>query len=304
MVINGRFHRSQIVHPGITLIECLVVIAICSLVIGLTVAGIMKVRARSASVQCLNNVRSLGLALQNYHDTHKHFPPGVSVESDGGRYPYLSWLARLLPFVEQGPLWSLTMDAFRAEKDFLVPTAHPARGTVVPLFLCPSDGRIREALPISATHAPVAFTSYLGVLGRNAGQNDGVLYLDSKTYLADVTDGASNTIAIGERPPSAGLRFGWWYAGWGQQKNGDAEMILGSRTSCYSSYQPGCDQGPYHFIPESFDSPCSAFHFWSPHAGGAHFGFADGSARFLPYSADPILPALSTRAGREIVDVP
>ena len=53
-----------------------------------------------------------------------------------------------------------------------------------------------------------------------------------------------------------------------------------------------------------FDDPCGMFHFWSPHPGGAHFLFADASVRFLRYEADPILPALATRAGGESVTVP
>src|SRR5262249_27312455 len=140
----------------------------------------------------------------------------------------------------------------------------------------------------------VAFTSYLGVEGQNAGVVDGLLYMDSKHRLADATDGTSNTLLVGERPPNADLTLRWRAAGWGQRKNGDAEMLLGARTRCYNRYLRQCPEGPYHFTPGRLDNVCDTFHFWSPHAGGAHFLFADGSVRFLRYDADPILPALAT----------
>ena len=58
------------------------------------------------------------------------------------------------------------------------------------------------------------------------------------------------------------------------------------------------------FSPGGFDDPCAMFHFWSPHAGGAHFAFADGSVRFLTYAADAVMPALASRAGGESVSAP
>ncbi len=162
------------------------------------------------------------------------------------------------------------------------------------MFICPADGRISSPASKDITGYPVAYTSYLGVEGHNAGLNNGLLYLDSRHKLTDATDGTSSTLLIGERPPSANLDLGWWYAGWGQRQNGDAEFVLGARTRCYNRYAATCDEGPYHFTPGAFNNPCDAFHFWSPHTG-ANFAFADGSARFLRYSANDILPALTTR---------
>jgi prepilin-type N-terminal cleavage/methylation domain-containing protein/prepilin-type processing-associated H-X9-DG protein len=286
---------------GLSLLELLVVIAILALLMALTLSGVQKVRMSAARVRCADQVRQLGLALHGYHDAKGQLPPGLL--PDGSPEPYLSWLARILPHVEQGALWQDAEAAYRAEKNFLSP-AHTARDKVIPLFLCPADGRVSSPASKDITGHPVAHTSYLGVEGLNAGVNDGLLYLGSRHKLTDATDGLSSTLLIGERPPSANLDLGWWYAGWGQRQNGDAEFLLGARTRCYNQDAATCVEGPYHFTPGTFSNPCDAFHFWSPHAGGANFAFADGSVRFLRYSADEIMPALATRAGGEAVAVP
>jgi prepilin-type N-terminal cleavage/methylation domain-containing protein/prepilin-type processing-associated H-X9-DG protein len=288
---------------GLSLVELLVVIAIVSVLIGLILAAVQRVRATAARVRCADHLRQLGVALHGYHGAHGQLPPGMSYREEKDPQPFLSWLARLLPHVEQNALWQQTEEAFRQDRNFLTP-AHAARGVVVPLFTCPADPRTATPSGKDITGHPVALTSYLGVEGQNAGLADGLLYLDSRHRLADATDGASNTLLVGERPPSADLNLGWWYAGWGQRKNGDAEFLLGTRTRCYNRFRASCDEGPYHFTPGKFDNPCDTFHFWSPHPGGAHFLFADGSVRFLRYSADPIMPALASRAGGEPVGLP
>jgi prepilin-type processing-associated H-X9-DG protein len=117
--------------------------------------------------------------------------------------------------------------------------------------------------------------------------------------MADISDGTNTTLAVGERPPSAYLDFGWWYPGWGQGKDGSADMVLGAQER--NSTNRACPPGPYQFLQGKVADPCAMFHFWSLHPGGANFLFADGSARFLSYEADTILPALATRAGGEIV---
>ncbi len=286
-----------------SLLELLVVVAILALLAGLILAGVQRSRMAAARVQCADRLRQLGLALHGYQDGRGHLPPGMTHDNERAPEPYLSWLARLLPDIEQKALWEQTELAYRQEKNFLSPI-HSAREVVVPLFICPADSRITSAASKDITGHAVAYTSYLGVVGRNAGVTDGLLYMDSRHKLTDATDGTSSTLLIGERPPSANLDLGWWYAGWGPRKNGDAEFLLGTRTRCYNRYSATCPEGPYHFTPGKFDNPCDAFHFWSPHAGGANFAFADGSVRFLRYSADDIMPALATRAGGEAVTLP
>jgi prepilin-type processing-associated H-X9-DG protein len=173
---------------------------------------------------------------------------------------------------------------------------------VIPLFVCPSDPHAQQAQDLVAFN--MAFTDYLGVWRTNHRQHDGVLYLDSQVRLLEITDGTTNTLMVGERPPSADGFLGWWYAGWGQSKDGSAEMLLGVvERNDHSRYRM-CPKGPYSFTAGQANNICDLFHYWSHHSGGANFLFCDGSVHFLPYSAAPIMPALATRAGGEAVSVP
>ena len=201
-----------------------------------------------------------------------------------------------------------TTAAYKSEKDFQIDPPHNARGRVMPAFSCPHDSRlVQPAVFRSPSHGPKSYglTSYLGVLGLDTRKSDGMLLYDTAIRLTDATDGTSNTLLIGERPPSANLKFGWWYAGEGMEKDGSADSILGVRERCRKPSEcDSCSDAPSHFVRGDFNKGCDFVHFWSPHTGGANFLFADGSVRFLRYSCDSILPALATRAGGETADLP
>lgn len=284
-----------------TLIELLVVLAIIAILTALLLAAVQQARAAAHRTACLHNLKQLALALHGYHDARKTLPPGLASPGSGELYPYLGWPARILPYLEQEALWREIDIAFRHDADFLHVPPHVHRATVVPAFSCPADGRT-FAPSTRLRGMSVAFTSYLGNAGIDLTTQDGLLYVDSRVRLTDATDGASNTLLIGERPPSGDERYGWWYAGWGQRKTGSAEMVLGVREQNVAERH--CWGGPYQFGPGREENSCDAFHYWSPHSGGGHFAFADGSARFLSYAADPLLPALATRAGREPINLP
>jgi prepilin-type N-terminal cleavage/methylation domain-containing protein/prepilin-type processing-associated H-X9-DG protein len=292
--------RDQIRRSGFTLVELLVVVAIIAILIGLLLPAVQKVREAAARAKCQNNLKQLGLALHNYHDSHEGFPPGLSVQSDRRRFPYLGWPARVLPQLEQDPLWRAVEQAFATDPapfTFYGHSPHlPLLATPLSMLACPSDGRVPG--PTTVGENPVAFTSYLGVEGIDQFRKDGLLYLDSAVRLTHVADGTSQTLLVGERPPSSDFRLGWWYRGWGQAREGSAEMLLGTRER--NTSRPNCPPGPYQYGAGRIDNLCDAFHFWSLHPGGANFLFADGSVRFLRYDADPILSALSTRAGGEV----
>jgi prepilin-type N-terminal cleavage/methylation domain-containing protein/prepilin-type processing-associated H-X9-DG protein len=289
---------------GFTLVELLVAIAIIAVLIGLLLPAVQKVREAAARTKCLNNLKQLGLALHSYHDTTGTLPPGLSVDADQKKYLYLGWPARILPHVEQPGLWASVEDAFATDPDPTKFWGHVPHakliGTPVALFTCPSDGRLPG--PNEIPGFILAHTSYLGVEGVDQFRRDGTLFLDSRVRLLGATDGTSQTLLVGERPPSSDFKLGWWYRGWGQNQEGSAEMLLGARET--NTSRPTCPPGPYHYGPGRVTELCDAFHFWSLHPGGAHFLFADGSVRFLAYSADPVLHALATRAGGEAAAVP
>ena len=290
---------------GFTLVELLVVIAIMAVAIGLLLSAVQKSRAAADRISCTNNLKQIGLALHHYHDTNGSLPPGLTPKAKGEAFPLMGWLPRLLPFVEQQPLWDLTVTAYAERPNDPYGLPHYGFMTPVKVFGCPADSRVYATQLTHEGFRP-ALTSYLGVLGVNVLGNQGVLYLGSHIRFADILDGTSNTLMVGERPPSPDFWYGWWYAAQGQLDSGSADTVLGVRElrNVYDQYTPGCPPGPYHFMAGNLADPCDAFHFWSLHPGGANFVFADGSVEFLTYSADNVLPALSTRAGGEAVERP
>ncbi len=292
-------------RSGLTLIETLVVIAITSVLIGLLVGGVQKVRTAAARTQCQNTLRQIAIAGQSYHGSHTHFPLGVTPPNDTREpFPYMTWMVRLLPYLEQDTIWNETVQAFRTNPNFQIDPTHKHRGSVLRTYTCPSDTRVQSPAMFGGSHA-YGLTSYLGVSGTNPVRADGCLLFGTPVRIADITDGTSNTLFVGERPPNDNLHFGWWYAGQGMLQDGDLDSVMGVRARCRrSDCYSDCGDEPWRFQPGQFDKKCSFLHFWSPHTGGANFAFADGSVRFLRYSADEILPALATRARGEVVTLP
>jgi prepilin-type N-terminal cleavage/methylation domain-containing protein/prepilin-type processing-associated H-X9-DG protein len=289
---------------GFTLIELMVVLSIICVVMGLTLCAVQRVRNDAIRLQCGNNLRQIGLGLHMYHDSNFRLPAGMSDEPPSQPYPLLGWPARLLPFVEQDNLWRLTTEAFQINRNPFQNPPHVGLATVVPLYLCPADGRI--SYPQESRGYTVAFTSYLGVEGTDLLSRDGMLFYDYNVSFSEVTDGLSNTVMVGERPPSADFYYGWWYTGAGQSGSGSLDMTLGvSEINRYRRAEfRRCLPGPYSFGPGNLRNDCDLFHFWSLHPGGANFLCADGSVHFLSYSAASVLPALGTRAGGEVVELP
>jgi prepilin-type N-terminal cleavage/methylation domain-containing protein len=293
--------RSRRGSVGFTLLELLVVIAIIATLLALLVPAVQRVRGAAQRVQCSNNLRQIALALHSYHDGHQVMPPGLHPPPDP--LPFFSWQARLLPYLEQQALRDQATRDYAQNYFIWRPPIHTGVTHILPVFNCPADPRTHGLVEPEGFDA--AFTHYLGVAGRSSGTRDGVLFVDSHVRFADVRDGTSNTLAVGERPPSPDNRFGWWYAGSGQDFNGSADVVLGVTDYRTTYREPTCPRGPYAYGPGWMTAPCDTFHFWSLHTGGgAHFLMVDGSVHFLPYSAAPLMPALSTRAGNEAVSLP
>jgi prepilin-type N-terminal cleavage/methylation domain-containing protein/prepilin-type processing-associated H-X9-DG protein len=315
---------------GFTLIELLVVIAIIAILIGLLLPAVQRVRDAAARTQCTNNLKQIGLALHSYHDAYGYFPQGTRDYYGGPTgtddWKWLSWMGRILPYVEQGPLYDHMKQAYASQGGGPVgnPQANPPHvgfSTVLNIYKCNSDSRQYQAS--YAYGLLVAFCGYLGVSGKDLRSYDGMLYWNSQVRMAGVLDGTSNTLMVGERPPSADLVFGWWYSGGGQwdynptlqlqlgtsvRNTGSCDVVLGlSEINIATTGIPAtdsCPSGPYKFAPGKIPNPCDQFHFWSLHMGGSNFLMTDGSVRFLTYEASAILPALSTRDGGEVASLP
>lgn len=207
------------------------------------------------------------------------------------------------------------------------PGQNPALSRSVPLYLCPSDANPDVVtMTVAGGHSlTMTATSYLGSNGHDYRLQDGMLTSNRGIRTAEVVDGTSNTLLAGERGRGKTPMFGYWFAGCGQsdyslgegdEQRGSADVVVGVRE--LNSRQNGftvldaCPAGPYRFQPPNqiqdatgnIQPACDEFHFWSFHKGGANFVFVDGSVRFLSYSADRVMPALATRWGNDIADLP
>jgi prepilin-type N-terminal cleavage/methylation domain-containing protein/prepilin-type processing-associated H-X9-DG protein len=308
-------------RTGFTLIELLVVIAIIAVLIGLLLPAVQKVREASNRLKCAQNLHQIGVALHHYHDVNGTLPMGLN--DVWGDHWYLSWLGRVLMYIEQEPMGRRVDPEYsRTNSPWgywwssgwggLPP--HLQLSKVVSIYTCPSDVRtfIAPNLDLgSGNKTDIALTSYQGNAGvRGAGYaftngswgygtKDGVLYYKSQVRLTDVKDGTAQTLMVGERPPSKDLFYGWWYAGAGQDNGGSCDVVLGMNEVDLTF---GYCQSPSTFQPGFLDRECDQLHYWSLHTNGANFLFCDGSVHFLSYSIDrATLTSLSTRANGDLV---
>jgi prepilin-type processing-associated H-X9-DG protein len=264
----------------------------------LSLAVIQQARDYAQRMNCANNLRQIGLALHLYHDSYGSLPPGVFAADKNSPYGLrMTWNVLLLPYLDQLSLWKTSAAAYVTDPDPFHNPPHLGMNTVLGVYQCPADPRSGTTRVVSGTE--VAYTSYLGVQGTDTFNQDGVLYCASQTRFADILDGTSTTVAAGERPSSPDGVLGWWYAAGSPSRDGTAQVVLGVRE--IDTIFVGCPVGPYEFSAGDPANICDAFHFWSGHRGGANFLFADGSVRFLAYSANSVLPALATRAGGEAI---
>ncbi len=293
-------------HPprrtAFTLIELLVVIAIIAILIALLVPAVQKVRGAAARTQCANNLKQTGLALHNYHNANKHFPAGYY---SSGKFTYTGWQLQLLPYLDQVHLWDLSNTYLQANQGGTDSTAFPAVDFKMAVFICPVNTRPKEMVWSGVTYE---ITSYMGITGTSSNNPisaDGVLYSGAQVKLTGITDGSSNTVAVGERPCTGDLYYGWGFAPYGTGA-GDGDTVLGSQDTALAATM-GDVPTNVGFRPPTAPGGTAEIdgaHFWSFHPGGAHFLFCDGTVRFLAYSANSVLHQLCTRAGGETFTLP
>lgn len=297
-------------RDGFTLVELLVVIAIIGILVGLLLPAVQAAREAARRTQCVNNLKQQALGMHMHHDTFNRFPSAHQLgmtwyssfqrERPPGGFttnssypkegPFWSWMTRITPYIEMNNLYQ----AFNKDG---VPAAWPwwqlrADGstwhnTICDTFVCPSDPRGGVLSP-GGSGDQSALSSYLGVSGTNqfkeAGGQNGILYVNAGVKMGHITDGTSNTVMIGERPPSDDLWYGWQWAGSGDYPYfGASDVVLGVNER---PEDPAAQ--PDFFRPGAINdgdpnNDLHRYHFWSLHPGGAMWAFCDGSVRFLSY---------------------
>lgn len=325
---------------GVTLVELLVVIAVIGILIALLLPAVQAAREAARRIQCTNNLKQIALAAHLYHDAVRTFPPAILLsqyDAKKGIYRGTGLFVFLLPYVEQGGLYS-QWDFAEPDKNFSGQLE--SRAAKGPDLLCPSEPERENPLFYStrltgsSADRYIKVTSYAGNAGtRSYHPDSGFLRTDGVFFgagpgaqpepnqqpvrLADITDGASNTLLLGERSRrdpnyDAFAAQGWdwpfrYYGNWcGTSRSSLAHFTL-------SSHAPINYRLPFSYEGRAGASPpansAADFKYYidlrvcafgSSHPGGANLALADGSVRFLSETLPLVtLRALSTRHGGE-----
>ncbi|MGO9915414.1 MAG: DUF1559 domain-containing protein [Isosphaeraceae bacterium] len=311
-----------------TLIELLVVIAIIAVLIALLLPAVQAAREAARRAQCLNNLKQIGIALHNYHDSMGTFPPGylslmdpVTFDNDG---PGWGWASFSLSQMEQGPVYNSINFVMGIE----FPANQTARLTVIASFLCPSDAwRLDTFTVVDSTTtgtspgAPicdVASSNYVGSVGSGdpsslypyiiddddgppgRDNGNGLFFRNHSITVAWITDGTSQTFAAGER--SQNLSRASWT---GAVTNAAVPLIALQAEAGLDPEGGGALVLSHTGEGHGPNSPSGLAHgdqYWAMHPGGANFLFADGSVRFIKEQIGfSIFQALATRAGGEVL---
>jgi prepilin-type N-terminal cleavage/methylation domain-containing protein len=310
-----RYHS----RPAFTLIELLVVIAIIAVLVGLLLPAVQKVREAANRMSCQNNLKQIGLALHNYHDAQRCFPPGyfASVpygDPDGDQAldttPGWGWGTYILPYLEQGNLFG-QFNLIQPVQSFT------GIQTMLKVYTCPSD-----LVPDAPFAVPDAFgnlvamsasSSYAASCGGDESDTTdptgkGVFYRNSRTRITDITDGTSQTILIGERACANA------YGIWAGALNGGVVLRgpLNPNPGNSTGQAPCLVLAHSHLNNTIADTDGGLDDFSSLHPGGSNILLGDGAVHFIraipsdnpdgSYTADSLIfQALGTRASGEVI---
>jgi prepilin-type N-terminal cleavage/methylation domain-containing protein len=308
-----------------TLIELLVVIAILTVLLGLLLPAVQKVREAASRLRCQNNLKQIGLALHLYENHLGSLPSGYVYQTGGPismagvnpekvdrvppggypppNFPGWGWGALILNYLEQGNLYQQILLTFPVEAyRNLTP-----RSTLLNLYTCPSDNntglftvlsQANQPLASAATNSYAACYGYSGLINTQPDKGSGAFYRNSQVRLTDITDGTSNTILIGERAalfaqsPWAGVMTG-----------GTIRTTPGAPV-----YTSLFELAPVMVLARTYNKPLNSpnsepYDFFSPHPQLVQFVFGDGSVHALSSATSlTVLDGLATIGGGEAFD--
>ena len=289
-------------RSGFTLVELLVVIAIIGILVALLLPAVQAAREAARRMSCHNNMKQIGLALHNYHDTYNAFPMGwIGLQAPNGPVyaqgdPGWGWGAHVLPFIEQ----RTAVSSFNDHLPITNVVNQAARDLHLPVYRCPSDANSQEFFDLPDTGgsilARVPTANYVGMFGTRElaeclllgpGQqcvSDGSFYHNSSVRFRDFVDGTSNTLFVGER--SSKIESSTWL---GAVPTADESF---ARILAITDHAPN-DPGGHLDDPGSY------------HPAGTNFVFADGSVHLITETIDlTVYYGMVTIAGGEVASLP
>jgi prepilin-type N-terminal cleavage/methylation domain-containing protein/prepilin-type processing-associated H-X9-DG protein len=306
---------------GFTLIEVLVVITIVGLLIALLLPAIQAAREGARRVQCQNNLKQIGLALNQYHDAWHVFPaaylPYFSFINNDELGAGLAWGVRILPYLEQQALYNTV------NFNFLIDSGQTtALSSSLTVYLCPSAGGGEKPIEIAPSvwlngPAPAQYVASAGWIDSthiDAGRQipgTGVFFPNGHVAIVDIIDGTSTTLMVGERSRNVADAIWSMVSGnsrlsgsfctkgtWSVQSCvSDIFLVIG-RTGPSSDIVSG--DIPQGATPNARGAGADGF--WSHHPGGCSFLFGDGSVRFVKETVTAgVFQALATRGGGEAI---
>ena len=283
------FTRQAFTRPAFTLVELLVVIAIIGVLVALLLPAVQAAREAARRTSCSSNLRQVGLALQNYHDTNQAFPIGVSNDIPGagnGADGNWTWPARILPFVEQTAIYQTINVGIGVAP---LPTANTvisnAIMTPIPTFMCPSDpGNPKQYNNFLRGYAKLNYPAPKPMVMWRDWESDAG-YRNRSTRIVDVTDGSSCTFLVGERAVSKTNNFISMGGIWSNQRGSNNSYTFDANPP-NQSYPENALNAAGECCNTGNDPNNIRGSATSMHVRGLQFCLVDGSVRFVSDNID------------------